>query len=218
MHIWLFAGRYIGILVRKSEWPINTTERKRRRKTAKKHIKWNPINSMTIVMAGRRLSPLQRREVRRQILGVDASVHSATKADWSAFVGGQYSIESWTNHRKFNWPDGQTALYPKHDPSGVGSCRGLSLMAADVFGHPRYNYGFRYISLPFLSLSLSFFLLFLLSVFPSWPGVFLGEGIPPPKYGQWLGWPLFSLFSCPFSNPMNASQSSTDAPPPLGCH
>lgn len=58
-------------------------------------------------------------------------------------------------------------------------------MAADVFGHPRYNYGFRYISLPFLSLSL--FLLFLLSVFPSWPGVSLGEEIPPPNYGQWLG-------------------------------
>ena len=96
-------------------------------------------------------------------------------------------------------PDGQTALYPKHDPSGVGSCRGLSLMAADVFGHPRYNYGFRYISLPFLcvSLSLSFFLLFLISVFPSRP-----EAKVPPMA---LGWPLLSLLPCPFANPMNAS-------------
>ena len=48
-----------------------------------------------------------------------------------------------------------------------------------------------------LSLSLSFFLLFLISVFPSRP-----EAKVPPMA---LGWPLLSLLPCPFANPMNAS-------------
>lgn len=48
-----------------------------------------------------------------------------------------------------------------------------------------------------LSLSLSLFLLFLISVFPSRP-----EAKVLPMA---LGWPLLSLLPCPFANPMNAS-------------
>lgn len=93
---------------------------------------------------------------------------------------GQYSIESWTNHRKFKRPDGQTALYPKHDPSGGGFLSRLEFDGCRCVRTSAIQLRFSIYLSPF---SLSLFLLFLISVFPSRAGVFLGQSTA----NDWVG-------------------------------